>query len=129
MSRYFNFEPSFKLRWCCARELFGSGQSFYFLCYVAYTDTPFNVKNWKGIPQKKKKKKKKGVIKKQVLCFKIYDFLWKHYICIKFFVSRQLFTGYVLLSWGMVESLCLFVLMELGRVYLLDIYDIFISSR
>ena len=24
MLRYFNFEPSFKLRWCCARDLFGS---------------------------------------------------------------------------------------------------------
>ena len=22
--RYFNFEPSLKLRWCCARDLFGS---------------------------------------------------------------------------------------------------------
>ena len=22
--RYFNFEPSFKLRWCCAQDLFGS---------------------------------------------------------------------------------------------------------
>ena len=22
--RYFNFEPSFKLRWCCARDIFGS---------------------------------------------------------------------------------------------------------
>ena len=22
--KYFNFEPSFKLRWCCAQELFGS---------------------------------------------------------------------------------------------------------
>ena len=24
MLRYFNFEPSFKLRWCRARDLFGS---------------------------------------------------------------------------------------------------------
>ena len=24
MLRYFNFEPSFKLRWCRAQELFGS---------------------------------------------------------------------------------------------------------
>ena len=24
MLRYFNFEPSFKLLWCCARDLFGS---------------------------------------------------------------------------------------------------------
>ena len=24
MLRYFNFEPSFKLRWCCAQDLFGS---------------------------------------------------------------------------------------------------------
>ena len=22
--RYFNFEPSFKVPWCCARDLFGS---------------------------------------------------------------------------------------------------------
>ena len=24
MMRYFNFEPSFKLRWCHAQDLFGS---------------------------------------------------------------------------------------------------------
>ena len=24
MLKYFNSEPSFKLRWCCARDLFGS---------------------------------------------------------------------------------------------------------
>ena len=24
MLRYFNFEPNFKLQWCCAQDLFGS---------------------------------------------------------------------------------------------------------